>query len=178
MLPHSSEVWKSRTKVSTGPAHLRPQAGRFLASKRGCWPCPQHVSACTLPSPRLPSPLCVCVHLLSAYEDTRHRELGSTLMAFSLTCFRMRPHRRWLGPHPFGGRGHSFCPRNWLLSVVSVLGGREGCASCVGLRGQHQGAAPLCRWPGRPPGLVGRACPSLASPPQLPCRAGGVCAGV
>lgn len=102
--------------------------------------------------------------LLSFYEDTRHSGLGSTLMTFSLTwlhlqrlCFQMRSHRRCLGPQPFGGRGHSFCPRNWLLSVVSTLGGREGCASCVWLRGQHQGAAHLCRWPGRPPGLVGKA---------------------
>lgn len=116
MLSHSSEV---RDQGVRGPARLRPQAGALPGlSERGARAAPSACVGVHTPVPRLPSPLCVCVPLLSAYEDTRHSGVGSTLMTFSLPwlhlqrpCFQMRPYRRWLGPQPFGGRGHSFCPR-------------------------------------------------------------------
>lgn len=148
-------VWKSEPRC---PGASPPEATgrRFLASERGCWPCPQPVCG-PLPSPRLPSPLCVCVHLLSAHEDTRHRELGSTLMAFSFRLLPDEAPSQMVRTSPLEEEA-ILSVRNWLLSVVSVLGGR-------GRRPASGSVASIRRCPslplaGHPPGPMGGACPS------------------
>lgn len=105
---------------------------------------------------------CVCVHLSLLMRTPGIGNSRSTLMALSLTCCRMRPHRRWLGPHPLEEEAILSVPGTGCSLWSACLRGREGCASQAWLRGQHQGAAHLCRGPRHPPWPGGPALHQLS----------------
>lgn len=156
-------VLKSGTKVSAGPARLRPQAGALPGLGAGsAGPAP---SACvgvhTRWSLPLPSPLCVCVHLLSAYGDTRHSGIGSTLMTFSLTWLHLR--------RPFPDEALSQMVRTSALWRKRPFFLSQELVTLCGQRARRQRGLrvlPLALWPGS------GHCPSLPLA-RTPSRARG-----
>lgn len=120
--------------------------------------------------------VCVCPPSLPAHEDTRHRELGSTLMAF----FNLLPDEapsQMVRTSPLWRKRPFFpVPETGCFLWSACFGGREGCASCVWLRGQHQGASISAAGPDTLLGSWGG--PALHQLPSFPVGQEAVCAGV